>query len=111
MKIEQQRVGTVDVLSVVGALVDQDAEAFMERLQTAIRSNNPRVIVWLHDVPYMDSAAVEGLLAAADELELRAMSLKLASVPSTCREILELTGVSSRFSYFKDVQDAVKSFL
>ncbi len=59
----------------------------------------------------MDSVAVEGLLAATDELADRAVNLKLASVPSTCREILELTGVSGRFSFFQDVQDAVRSFL
>ncbi len=111
MRVERQRVGTVDVLSIAGALVEQDAEDFTRRLLSAIRSSNPRVIVWLHEVPYMDSAAVEGLLAAADELEPRAMNLKLAGVPPTCREILELIGVSGRFSYFKDVQDAVKSFL
>jgi len=111
MKVEQQRVGTVDVLSVVGALVDQDAIDFTGKLLTAIRSTNPRVILWLHEVPYMDSVAIEGLLTAADELGRRATSLKLVGVPSTCREIFELTGVSNRFSYFKDVQDAVKSYL
>ncbi|MGD2111614.1 MAG: STAS domain-containing protein [Phycisphaerae bacterium] len=113
MKVEQQRVGTVDVLSVSGALVDQDAEVFTKQLMSKIgaETKNPRIIVWLHEVPYMDSAAVEGLLTAADALEQRAVNLKLAGVPGTCREILELTGVSGRFSYFKDVQDAVKSFL
>jgi anti-anti-sigma factor len=111
MKLEQRTVGTVEVLSVVGALVDQDAESFSQQLLGLARSTNPRVIVWLHEVPYLDSAAIEGLLTAADELEGRAMSLKLVAVSSTCRETLELTGVSNRFSYFKDVQDAVKSFL
>lgn len=111
MKVERQQVGTVDVLAPVGALVEQDAESFSKILLERVQSPNPRVVVLLKETPYLDSAAIEGLLAATDELGDRAMTLKLVSVPGTCREILELTGVSGRFSFFEDVQDAVKSFL
>jgi anti-anti-sigma factor len=111
MRIERQQVGTVDVFAPVGALVDQDAENFSKMLLKRVQSPNPRVVVSLHEVPYMDSVAVEGLLDATDELADRAASLKLVGVPPTCREVFELTGVSARFSFFKDVQDAVKSFL
>jgi anti-anti-sigma factor len=69
------------------------------------------MVLAMQEVPYADSSALEGLLAATDELHERASSLKLAGVTPTCREILELTGLSSHFRYFKDVQDAVKSFL
>ncbi len=111
MKIEQQQVGTVDVFAPVGALVDQDAETFSKLLLDRVAEPNPRVVVSLSDVPYMDSIALEGLLDATDELADRAVSLKLVRVSSTCREIFELTGVSGRFSFFADVQDAVRSFL
>jgi len=111
MKIEQQQVGTVDVFTPNGPLVDQDGEAFSKTLLSRLKSPNPRVVVAMHEVPYVDSAALEGLLAATDELQDRASSLKLASVTPTCREIFELTGLSGRFSFFKDVHDAVKSFL
>jgi anti-anti-sigma factor len=111
MKIEQQQIGTVDVLTPNAALVDQDADKFCKLLLERLRSPNPRVVVVLQDVPYMDSAALEGLLSATQELADRATSLKLAAVTPTCREILELTGLAGRFRFFKDVQDAVKSFL
>ena len=108
MKVEQQQVGTVDVFTPVGALVDQDAEGFLKLLLERVQSPNPRVVVSLHEVSYMDSVAIEGLLDATDELAERAASLKLVGVPPTCREIFELTGVSGRFSFFGDVQDAIK---
>jgi anti-anti-sigma factor len=111
MKVEKQQVGTVDVFTPVGALVDQDAESFSKLLLQRVRSSNPRVVVSMQEVPYMDSAAIEGLLDATDELADRAANLKLANVPSTCREILELTGLAGRFSYFENVQDAVRNFL
>jgi anti-anti-sigma factor len=111
MKVEQQQIGTVDVFTPVGALIDQDAERFARMLLDRLESANARAVVDLHEVPYMDSSALEGLLAASEEVADRATGLKLANVTPTCREILELTGLSNRFRFFESVQDAVKSFL
>lgn len=91
--------------------MDQEAESFLRLLLERVKLPNPRLVVLMQQVPYLDSTAVEGLLAATEELADRATSLKLASVPPVCREILTLTGVSGRFSFFEDVQDAVRSFL
>ncbi len=113
MKIEQRKIGTVDIFTPMGALVDQDAEMFAKALMQRISSggSNPRVGVAMHEVPYMDSTGLEGLLQAAEALNDRATSLKLAAVTPTWREIFELTGLSCRFRFFKDVEDVVKSFL
>lgn len=101
----------MDVLTPIGPLVDQDAVDFTAHLLKRLRSPNPRVVISMHEVSYMDSLAIEGLLDATDELAQRASGLKLAEVPSTCREIFELTGISGRFAFFEHVQDAVRSFL
>ncbi|MBU0718957.1 MAG: STAS domain-containing protein [Planctomycetes bacterium] len=111
MKVEQERVGTVDVLSPMGALVDEDAEMFCRVLQEHVRQPNPRIVVVMQGVPYMDSKALEGLLDATEDLNDRALSLKLAGVTATCREILELTDQARHFRFFNDVQDAVRSYL
>ena len=111
MKIERQTVGTVDVLTPCGALVDQDGQHFTEVLLERVKLPNPRVVVCMSDVPYMDSTAVEGLLDATDAPGTRTAGLKLAGVTQACREIMELTGVSRHFGFFKTVQDAVKAFL
>jgi len=111
VKVERQQVGTVDVFMPVGALVDEDAEGFCRLLLERLRSPNPRVVISMQEVPYMDSIALEGLLDATDDLAERAMSLKLVNLTPTCREILELTGLAGRFRFFQDTEDAVKSFL
>lgn len=111
MKIDEQHVGSADVLAPIGALVDSDGEKFSKLLMERVTSSNPRVVVSLQEVPYLDSVALEGLLDATDELAHRATTLKLVSVPPACREILELTDVSSKFSFFESIQDAVRSFL
>ncbi|MCO6436331.1 MAG: STAS domain-containing protein [Phycisphaerae bacterium] len=111
MKIESQRVGTVDLLTPIGALVDEDAEQFRRNLLDRLQSPNPRLVVSLAEVPYLDSVALEGLLDAADALSERASVLRLAEVPPNCREVLELTGMAGRFRFFKSGNDAVKSYL
>ncbi len=111
MKIEHQQVGSVDVLKPLGALVEDDTEQFGRALMARLRVPNPRLVVAMAEVAYMDSAALELLLDGADEAVDRAVSLKLACVPPTCREILELTGLTERFQLFEDVEDAVRSYL
>lgn len=111
MKVEQTQVGTVDVLSPIGALVDDEATTFCQRLLERLNSPSVRVVLSLQEVPYLDSKALEGLVQASEELASRASSLKLANVTPTCREILELTGLAGRFRFFSTLDDAVKSFL
>lgn len=111
MKIEQQDVGTVHVLKPIGALVEDDAQDLSIKLNDRLESGNVRIVLDLHEVPYMDSAALEGLLVAADTMAGCAMSLRLARVSGTCREILELTDCADHFVFFENVHDAVKSYL
>lgn len=111
MKIERQTVGTVEVCAPQDALVDDGAEEFAGELKAFLGRPNPRVVISMKSVGYMDSIALEGLVSAADELSERSQQLKLAGVTPTCREILELTGLAGRFQFFKDVDAAVRSFL
>lgn len=111
IRIEQQRVGSVDVLTPYGTLIEHDAEYFSKTLNDKLQAANPRIVVAMQEVPYMDSIALEGLFTASETLAERGAGLKLAGVTATCREILELTGLSSRFRFFEELQDAIKSFL
>jgi anti-anti-sigma factor len=111
MKVDVQKVGTVDVYAPSEALADEEAESFSAMLASRIDQGNLRVVVSLKDVPYLDSIALEGLLTATEKSKRHATPLKLASVPSTCREILELTGLSDHFQIFETTQDAVRSFM
>lgn len=111
MKIERQLVGTVEVCAPLDALADEGSEEFANVLMSMLDSPNPRVVVAMNEVGFMDSKALEALLDAADELMDRSLTLKLAGTTPTCREIVELTGLSGRFQFFEDVDAAVRSFL
>lgn len=110
MKVERRTIGTVEVCAPLDALVEEGAADFARILQGCLGGINPRVVVAMKEVAYMDSSALESLVEAADELSERGAQLKLAGVTPTCREILELTGLAPRFSFFEDVDAAVRSF-
>ena len=111
MNIDAKRVGTVDVLTPQGPLVDEDAERFIEALKTKLQAPNPRFVLDLHEVPYVDSRGIEGLVEAALDLQQRGGRLRLAAVTATCREVFELTGQTQRVEFFDETTDAVRSFL
>lgn len=111
MKLERSQIGTVEVLAPQGVLTDEDATEFSDVLNERLSGANPRLIVSLQEVPYMDSLALDGLVKAADDMIDRGARLKLVAVSPTCREILELTGLAGRFQFFEDPNDAVRSFL
>jgi anti-anti-sigma factor len=111
MKIDRQSCGPVEVFTPVGALVDEDAARFAEFLDERLKAANLRFVIDLHEAPYLDSVALEGISTAAAAMEERSLRLRLVSVTPTCREIFELTGLSNKLEFFEDAQDAVRSFL
>ncbi len=111
MKIDSVKMGSVDVIAPIGPLVDDDAHHFGSILREKLHVTNPHVVVSLQHVPYLDSVALETLVLVSEELAERAEELKLAQVPQICREVLELTGTTSHFRLFNEVEDAVKSYL
>ncbi len=111
MNVEVRAVGTVAVCVPQDALADEVSENFSRVLRECLAGPNPRVVVGMKEVGYMDSAAMEDLVNVADDLGKRGVQLKLADVTPTCREILELTGLSGRFEFFESVDAAVRSYL
>ncbi len=110
MKIDSKLVGTVEVFTPHGPLVDEDAEELIAMMKEKLEAPNPRFLVALREVPYLDSRGIEGLVDVADELQCRGGRLRLAAVTQTCREVLELTAQAQRFEFFDEEQDAVRSF-
>lgn len=111
MKIDRQQCGSVEVMTVKGALTEDDALRFAGEMKRRLASPNPRLVLDLGEVPCVDSVALEALLEASDYLDDMGFRLRLAGVAATVREIFQLTGLSPKFQFFEKVDDAVRSFL
>ena len=109
--ITEQRQGAVVVLRPEAPLILEDAIAFGARAAEVAGPAMGRVVIDLSNAPYIDSTGLEALLDLSDRLESRGQTLRLAGLSATIREVLELTGLQSRFEYFADTNTAVRSFL
>jgi len=110
MQIKEQTQGAVMVLEPDGALIQDDAEQFKNRLTEALAESSGRVVVDLSRVPFVDSRGLEVLVEANDTLADGGRSLKLCGINETLREVLDLTGLAVRFDHYDDTNSALRSF-
>jgi anti-sigma B factor antagonist len=110
MQINEQTQGAVTVLKPDGALTQDDAEQFMHKLAEVLAESSGRVVVDLSSVPFVDRRGLEVLVEANDTLAVGGRSLKLCAINETIREVLDLTGLATRFDHFDDTNSALRSF-
>ena len=111
MRISSQKVGAVTVLGPQGPLVQDDAQAFGQRLGEDVRHSLGRLVVDVSEVPYLDSTGLETLADAAEQLQQTGQVLRLSGANETLRTVLSITELDAMFDHFQDVNAAVRSFL
>lgn len=111
MQIAEQRNGAITVLSPQGPISGTDAEAFKRAAMDAIARAQGRCVIDAAGVPFVDSKGLEALLDVTEHFSQSGGALKLCAAPETVREVMNLTGLTSSFEYFQDVNTAVRSFL
>lgn len=110
MKIDNQAHGPVVVLVPRGPLVREEVDSFTGTVSTQISQRGGRVVIDLHDVPYLDSGGIESLLAVFSGAKSPTARPKLAALTETCREALDLTDALARMEVFDTVENAIRSF-
>jgi anti-anti-sigma factor len=109
MNIKSQ--GAVDVVQLSGPLNHENAEEFVETVDSGLAEGQPMVVLDLGDVPLMDSTGLDALLDVRDAAILKGGVVKLAAPTQLCADILRMTGVAGQFETYKDVKLAVGSFV
>ncbi|MCG8450844.1 MAG: STAS domain-containing protein [Pirellulales bacterium] len=103
--------GAVDVVSIVGPLNHENVEELQETIETRLPGGQPMVVINMHEVPLLDSAALERLEDSQQAVQLQGGTIKLASLGPLCKEILRITKVEEVFESYPDVRTAVGSFV
>ena len=111
MRIDTQKVGAVTVLEPRGPIVQDDADAFGQRLEQALRQSMGRLVIDVAEVPYLDSQGLEILTDAAEQLQSTGQSLRLSGANETLRTVFEITELHQHFDHYQDIHTAVRSFL
>ena len=111
MIIEEIRHGTVMVLKLTGALVEDDLNDLATSVKDQLSAGASRLILDLSDVPFIDSAGLECLLETVEEAEKHGGGIKIACATEITRDILIATRLAGRIEGFADVALARKSFM
>ena len=111
MEIREERQGAVTVLRPIGPLLAPDVPELRARLEGSLRASLGRFALDASAIPFTDSAGLEALLDAGDAVAATGQVLKLCGVADTVREVLDLTGLTSAFDFYEDVDSAARSFL
>jgi anti-sigma B factor antagonist len=109
MKIQAQPNGNVMVLVAHGPLVGEELVDLRRAIETESAGQAKRVVLDLHDVPYLDSAGIEFLVQTCDLSVSAVRRPTLAALSETCREALELTDTLPRLPVYDTVENALRS--
>lgn len=108
MKSNLYQMGSTQVLAVQEAVTQAECAEMKDLIGRAAAAGSGRVAIDLSEVPFVDSAVLELLLAASKDCTGRGGRLKLVALSPNCQEILRLTDLKSRFDIVESVEEATR---
>ncbi|MBX3358933.1 MAG: Flp pilus assembly complex ATPase component TadA [Phycisphaeraceae bacterium] len=111
MEIRETKHGAITILKPIGPLVQGEAQVFSQRMAVTWTRSLGRSVIDASAIPFLDSAGLEALVAAAEQVNETGQSLKIAAAGETLREVFDLTDVTPLFEHFLEVSDATRSFV
>jgi len=110
LKISEQRVGDVTVLTLTGRLVLGEGDIpLREHINTLIQEGRVDLVLNLRHVSCIDSSGVGIVVAKYLGLRRRGGDLKLVGLSRRCRRVFEITGLLSVFKPFESEEAAIRS--
>ncbi|MGH7390066.1 MAG: STAS domain-containing protein [Candidatus Rokuibacteriota bacterium] len=110
MELAQRRYPGAIVLSPVGRIGHDEAEAFRQALQAHLvtcAAGRDAVVLDLGAVEYVSSAGLRALLLAARQAKAQGGTLVVAALTPFVREIFEISRFTMLFRTFTSVRDAL----
>jgi len=97
----------VSIISFNGALNARSAEEAKQTFRNLVEQGVNRVIVDLHQVPFIDSSGLAALVSGLKTLGGEAANLKLAAPQSQARLLFELTMFDRVFEIHDSIETAL----
>lgn len=112
MEIEHQEMRRCDLFRVKGRVDSSTAQEFQDALFSAIEKGRHNIVVNLSEMSYISSAGIRGLVAAlkATRGGLREGNIHLTEVPEQIKEVFDLAGLTSLFTFYDTETKAVGDF-
>lgn len=110
MSISTESYGHAVILNLKGELTEDTLTAFEQSVEHALAEAGViDLVLNMEAVPFIDSKALECLLALQDRLAEKLGQVKLLKCDENVLKILEITRLDGAFEVCKDVNEAVKA--
>jgi len=97
------------VLKLKKSITYENCGEIKDQIHAQTKNRNTEIILDCKDVPYLDSAALELLLATHNELRSKGSVLKISYLNEVCRDILKATRLINSLYVYEDMHKAVTS--
>jgi anti-sigma B factor antagonist len=102
--------GGVTIIDLDGRLTLGDAAESLRNVVRRELENNPRLILNLAGVSYLDSAGLAEMVSDQASVVRRNGTIRLLHVQQRVKDLLEMTRLNRMFDCFDDESAAVRSF-
>lgn len=100
----------VTVVAPTGRLDVAGAPTLKEAISEALKSGEPRVVLDMEGISFVDSTGLGSVIAALKQIRSSKGDLRLAAPNQQVRVVLELTTLDRVFPYYSSVEDALTGF-
>lgn len=100
----------VAVVDCNGRIVFGDEASLLREKVKEVLGSNPRVVINLHEVSYIDSGGLGTLVGLFTSAQSAGGDIKLASLTHRVQDLLQVTKLVTVFDVRDSVEDAVKAF-
>ena len=111
LRMTDRQVGGVDVLDIEGRIVlGEESNAFCEKVKGLLAAGRKNIILNLAQVGYIDSAGLGTLVSTFHSARSQGATLKLVSLGSKFKEVLQVTKLMTVFDTYENEAAAIASF-
>ena len=98
------------VVAPTGRLDVAGAPALKDAISEALKNGQPRVVLDMEGVSFVDSTGLGSVIAALKQIRSSQGDLRLAAPNQQVRVVLELTTLDRVFPYYPTVEEALSGF-
>ena len=111
LRMTDREVGGVSVLDIEGRIVlGEESNAFREKVKGLLAAGRKNIILNLAQVGYIDSAGLGTLVSTFHSARSQGATLKLVSLGSKFKEVLQVTKLMTVFDTYENEAAAIASF-
>jgi anti-anti-sigma factor len=111
LKIDEQHLDRVVVVTVAGRIDSSNAAALTGRLTELLAAGERAILVDLEPLQYLTSAGFRSLIVAKATAEQRGIGLALCGIPPDVYELFEMGGMLDLFQIFETREDGISGLL